>query len=138
MRNYTELSRLETFDERFNYLKLQGAVGQETFGYARYLNQLLYKSPHWFRTRREVIIRDDGLDLGVDGYFIGRGQKIVCHHMNPITEEQIINRDPMVFDPEYIICTTIDTHNAIHYGDISYLDSKKLVLRAPNDTCPWR
>lgn len=136
MRTYSELSKLRTFKERFEYLQLSGIVGAETFGYDRYLNQVLYTSREWKRVRDKVIIRDSGCDLGVEGYEIFT--RPLIHHMNPITIEQIENRDPVIFDPEYLITTTHDTHNAIHYGDDSILRSKVLSERSPNDTIPWR
>lgn len=135
MRNYTELSRYLTFEERFNYLRLDGRVGSQTFGFDRYLNQQLYHSAEWRRARDEVIIRDLGCDLGDPNRPIG-GQ-IIIHHMNPITPSQIEHSDPNIFDPEYLITTSLKTHNAIHYGDEGLL-SKAPIERRPNDTCPWR
>lgn len=135
MNNYTEFSKLETFEERFDYLKLEGSVGAETFGYDRYLNQALYNSREWRKIRNEVIIRDLGCDLGVEGYPITK--KPIIHHMNPITREQIENRDPIVFDPEYLITVTHETHNAIHYGDSKEI-SKNPIERTKGDTCPWK
>lgn len=135
IKTYSELSQLKTFLERFNYLKIGGSIGIETFGFDRYLNQALYRSLQWKQIRNEVIIRDGACDLGVPGREIpGR---IIIHHMNPITEEDILNRNPIIFDPEFLICTTIDTHNAIHYGDEDILLSEP-IERKPNDTCPWR
>lgn len=133
-RTYSELKMLQTFDERFNYLKLLGKVGQETFGFDRYLNQNLYCSPEWKRVRRQVIIRDDGYDLGVDGYdLVG---KIIVHHMNPITIEDIESGNPDIFDPEYLISVSEETHNAIHYGDRSLLP-KQVIMRYAGDTKLW-
>lgn len=132
---YTELSKLQTFKERFLYLQLEGTVGRDTFGFDRYLNQILYKSSRWKEARRKVIIRDNGCDLGVEGYDIyGR---IIVHHMNPLTLDDIINDRDWIYDSEYLICTTHSTHNAIHYGDESLLIDKT-VERTPGDTCPWR
>lgn len=136
IRRYSELRRLKTFEERFNYLKLGGEVGSTTFGFDRYLNQAFYTSPEWKRVRREVIIRDNGCDLGVDGYDIPR--RILIHHMNPISEDDIIHRNVDILDPEYLICVSHDTHNAIHYGDENLIKDKQLVERSPNDTCPWK
>lgn len=135
IRTYTELSRLLTFEERFNYLKLTGAVGQDTFGHDRYLNQILYRSPLWKETRRKVILRDNGCDLGLEGYEIaGRG---IIHHMNPITVEDVLEHRSEVFDPEFLILCSHDTHNAIHYGELQ--DRQKLpIQRTKNDTCPWK
>lgn len=135
IRTYSELKRLPTFSERFNYLNLQGTVGATTFGFDRHINQLLYKSDAWKWARDEVIIRDLGCDLGIEGYEIhGR---IVVHHMNPITVEDVLNNDIKVFDPEFLIATTHNTHMAIHYGDESLLP-KPLVKRRKNDTIPWK
>ena len=134
-RNYTELSKLQTFEERFNYLKLDGIVGKETFGYDRYLNQILYQCPEWKSVRNKVIIRDNGCDLGIIGHEIQN--RIIIHHMNPITVEDIKSRNPIVFDPEYLISTVHRTHNAIHYGD-EKKKKKNPVERKPNDTCPWK
>ena len=136
IRRYSELAKLKTFEERFEYLNLKGQVGKETFGYDRYLNQMLYKLPEWRSARDKTIIRDNGCDLGVEDREI-HGRAIV-HHMNPITVEGILNRDPRVFDPEYLITTVHDTHNAIHYGDKRLLTSSSPVERTQNDTCPWK
>lgn len=135
IRTYTELSNLDTFEERFEYLKLNGQVGSDTFGFDRYLNQALYKSPEWNRVRKQVILRDNGCDLGIDGYDIGG--KIIIHHMNPINAKDIEDRNSEIFNPEYLICVSHKTHNAIHYGDEKQL-SKQIIERAPGDTCPWR
>lgn len=134
-RTYTELSKLKTIEERFEYLKIDGKIGEDTFGFDRYLNQMFYKLPEWKKTRRDVIIRDGGCDLGVEGYDIAGS--ITVHHMNPVTKEQILNRDPILFDPEYLISTTNLTHKAIHYGDSNLLP-KVNTERRKNDTCPWR
>ena len=134
-RTYKELSRLKTLDERFEYLKLVGQVGVDTFGFDRYLNQTFYRSDIWQKVRNEVIIRDNGCELGVSGYEIqGR---ILIHHMNAITEEDIIERNPDIFDPEYLICCSHRTHNAIHFGDKDLLP-KDYIERRRGDTCPWK
>lgn len=134
-RTYKELSRLKTLDERFEYLKLVGQVGVDTFGFDRYLNQTFYRSDIWQKVRNEVIIRDNGCELGVSGYEIqGR---ILIHHMNAITEEDIIKRNPDIFDPEYLICCSHRTHNAIHFGDKNLLP-KDYIERRRGDTCPWK
>lgn len=134
IRTYTDLRRLKTFEKRFKYLELRGNVGESTFGYDRYLNQILYKSRRWLRTRDDIIIRDDGCDLGLEDYEIyGR---IIVHHMNPITIEDIELERDIVFDPEFLICTSPNTHNAVHYGDETLLP-KLPVERRRNDTCPW-
>ena len=132
---YSELITLPTFEERFNYLKLNGTVGKDTFGYDRYLNQILYKSQKWLSTRDIVIIRDNGCDLACEGYEI-RG-RILIHHINPITVEDILNENPIIFDPENLITTIHNTHNAIHYGDESLI-IKGPIERTKNDTIPWR
>lgn len=132
---YTELSRLTTFEERYSYLRLDGVVGKETFGFERYLNQVFYRSKEWKAVRDLVIIRDCGCDLGVPGYEI-HGH-ILVHHLNPISVEDIERRTLTLLNPEYLICTTHNTHNAIHYGDADLL-IKGPVQRTKNDTCPWR
>lgn len=135
IRTYSELIQLPTFIQRYRYLKLDGRVGDETFGYDRYLNQVLYRSPEWKRFRRDIIIRDSGCDLGCDGYeIIG---KVLIHHIDPITVRDIELRDSKIFDPENVISVTLNTHNAIHYGDESLLITEPLI-RSPNDTCPWK
>lgn len=134
-RTYSELTTFDTFEERFEYLKLEGRVGRETFGYDRYLNQLLYKDKEWLRTRRDIIIRDNGCDLGIPGRQIHG--KVLVHHIDPITVEDILNRHPKVFDPDNLVCTSLLTHNAIHYSDESILPLDP-VERRPNDTCPWK
>jgi len=135
IRTYSELIQLPTFEERFEYLRLDGRVGQATFGYDRYLNQILYNSPEWKRFRRDIIIRDNGCDLACEGYEI-RG-RIIIHHINTISIEDIVNRNPMVFDPENVITTTHNTHNAIHYGDKELLVTVP-IERSANDTCLWK
>lgn len=136
IRTYSEVIRLPTFLDRFRYLQLGGQVGVETFGYDRYLNQILYRTAEWKRFRNEIIIRDNGCDLACEGYEIV-GQRILVHHINPITVEDVLKRDPKVFDPENVITTVLNTHNAIHYGDESLL-LREPIERKPNDTCPWR
>lgn len=136
MKTYSELIKLESFEDRFNYLSLDGKVGADTFGFDRYLNQALYKSPEWKKARQAVILRDNGCDLGVDGYDIERG-RVIIHHMNPISKEQVLNRDSIIFDPEFLITTTHRTHNAIHYGDEDQI-CKGFVERTKNDTIPWK
>lgn len=135
IKTYSELIEIPTFLERYRYLRIGGAVGKETFGYDRYLNQILYKSDKWKRFRREIIVRDNGNDLACEGFQIFG--KILIHHINPITVEDVLHRDPRIFDPENVISTTLNTHNAIHYGDESLLMIAP-VERSKNDTCPWR
>ena len=135
IRTYSELITIPTFEERFEYLKLNGSVGLETFGHDRYLNQILYNSPEWRRFRPEIIVRDNGCDLACEGYEIFG--KILIHHINPITAKDILNRNPKVFDPENVITTVHNTHNAIHYGDENLLITAP-IERSRNDTCPWR
>lgn len=137
MKTFTELSKLKTFEERFSYLKLHGKVGEETFGLDRYLNQVLYRSEEWKRTRRLVIIRDEGRDLGIPGREIEGNGNLYIHHINPITLRDIQNRDPKLFDPENLITVSKSTHNAIHYGDKNLL-LMEVKERRPNDTCPWK
>lgn len=135
LRKYSELKRLKTFEERYEYLRIGGLVGEATFGFERFLNQQLYTSQRWRLLRNEIIIRDNGCDLGIEGRDIF--DKIIIHHMNPLTREQMQNPDDSMFDPEYLICVSHNTHNAIHYGDASLL-RKEYVPRRPNDTCPWK
>lgn len=135
IRTYSELSQLKTFIERYEYLRLNGRVGEETFGFDRYLNQIFYKSEEWKSVRDFVIIRDNGCDLGVEGYDIHG--KILIHHMNPILPEDILKRSDYLLNPDYLITTILSTHNAIHYGDDSLLITLP-VGRSKNDTCPWR
>ena len=136
IRTYSELIKLPTFEERFKYLQLNGVVGKDTFGFDRYINQKFYRSPEWKRIRNEVIIRDNGCDLGVEGYEI-YGQTIIIHHMNPITIKDIADASEYLLNPEYLITTVHNTHNAIHYGDESLLCLGP-IERTPNDTCPWK
>lgn len=135
IRTYSELSKLQTFEERFQYLKLEGSVGKSTFGFDRYLNQVFYKSKMWKRIRDEVIFRDHGCDLGIDGHEIYGS--VVIHHMNPITAKDIETESDLLINPEYLITTIHNTHNAIHYGDENQLIIGP-IERTKNDTCPWR
>lgn len=134
IRSYSKLMRLHTFEERFNYLALRGTVGRSTFGFDRYINQQFYTSREWRHVRHEVIARDNGCDLGIDGYEIH--SRLIIHHMTPMTVDSIHDRDEHILDPEYLISTTHHTHNAIHYGDASLL-SRPIVARAPGDTRLW-
>lgn len=137
IRTYSGLIALPTFEERYRYLKLNGRVGEDTFGFDRYLNQQFYKSKDlWRPIRDKIIIRDNGCDLGMIDREI-RGQRILIHHMNPITREDILNQSEYLLDPEYLICVTKNTHDAIHYGDENLL-VKDPVERSRNDTCPWK
>lgn len=147
IKTYSELCKFSTFNERFNYLRLNGKVGDSTFGSARYLNQKFYREDaEWLEVRDLVIIRDNGCDLGIIGHEItgyrdpktGRYIKptILIHHLNPLTKEDILQRTQFLLDPEYLICVTLNTHNAIHYGDESLLIDDP-IIRRPNDTCPW-
>ena len=132
---YSELILLPTFQARYQYLRLNGEVGKETFGFDRYMNQFFYRSPEWRRVRDFVISRDEGCDLGIPGREIfGR---VIIHHMNPIRSEDIRNRSELLLNPEYLITTIHDTHLAIHYGD-EHLLLQEPVERRPNDTCPWK
>lgn len=135
IKTYSELISLPTFKERFEYLKIGGSIGEETFGYDRYLNQILYRSDEWRKFRRDIIIRDDGKDLACEDYEVGL--RAIVHHINPITVEDVLNRDPKIFDPENVITTSLNTHNAIHYGDESLLILEP-IERSMNDTCPWK
>lgn len=135
IRTYSELSILTSFKDRFRYLKLDGVVGEATFGFDRYLNQLFYRSQQWRKIRDEVIVRDCGCDLGIEGYEIYKYAMI--HHMNPITAKDIQDESEYLLNPEYLITTTQRTHNAIHYGDEDLLLTMP-VERTKNDTCPWR
>lgn len=135
IRTYSELITLPTFEDRYHYLQLNGAVGKDTFGFDRYINQQFYRSKEWQRIRDEVIIRDNACDLGMEGYEIhGR---IYVHHMNPIMVRDIQSNSDYLMNPEFLICTTHRTHNAIHYGDENLL-ARAPIERTKNDTCPWR
>lgn len=135
MKTYSELIRIPTFEKRYHYLRLFGSVGEETFGFKRWLNQEFYHSDKWQRFRDRIIIRDGGCDLAVDGFEIYGS--IIIHHLNPITYDDILNQNPCIFDPNNVVCTKLSTHNAIHYGDETLLP-KPPVERTINDTCPWR
>lgn len=135
IKTYSELITIPTFKERFEYLRLKGSVGKDTFGYDRYLNQVLYRSPEWKRLRNQIIIRDDGCDLACDGYDVYG--KVLIHHLNPITVEDVLARSRKVFDPDNLVCVSHNTHNAIHYGDVDLLVTGP-ITRTKNDTCPWR
>ena len=135
IKTYSELIHLATFEERFQYLKLSGTVGKETFGFDRYLNQNFYRSAAWKRVRDQVIMRDNGCDLGIDDRIIYG--KILIHHMNPINDRDILDLTDILLNPEYLICVSHITHNAIHYSDESLLPSEPIV-RFKNDTCPWK
>lgn len=135
IRTYSELITMSDFAERYRYLRLFGSIGKDTFGFERYLNQSFYKSQEWRDIKNHVIVRDNGCDLGVEGFDIyGR---IYIHHMNPITTDDIVEQTEFLLDPEYLICTSFNTHQAIHYGD----ETNLAILpqeRAPYDTCPWK
>lgn len=135
IKTYSELITLPTFEERFEYLKIGGKVGVDTFGFDRYLNQIFYRSDEWKAIRDEIIIRDNGCDLGIEGREIY--SRIIVHHMNPITKDDILNRSDFLLNPEFLICTIKLTHDAIHYGDSSILLTEP-VIRTKNDTCPWK
>ena len=135
IKSYSELITLPTFEERYNYLRLNGIIGEDTFGFDRYLNQVFYRSSKWKRIRDQVIVRDNGCDLGIEDRTIYG--KIIIHHMNPITIQDIERESAFLLNPEYLICTTLNTHNAIHYGDEGLLMLGP-IERTKNDTCPWR
>ena len=135
IRTYSELITLPTFKERYEYLKLSGRVGEETFGFDRYLNQAFYKSEEWRAVRDYVIVRDNGCDLGMEGHEIFG--KILIHHMNPISKRDILDRSDLLLNPEYLICTIKNTHDAIHFGDENLLIVAP-IERRKNDTCPWK
>lgn len=136
IKSYSELSQLETFEERFEYLRLDGIVGKDTFGFDRIFNQKFYRSEEWKQVRDFVIVRDNGCDLGIEGHKIF-GNRIIIHHMNPISIDDIRHSTRNLLDPEYLITTIHRTHNAIHYGDEDQL-IKAPIERVRNDTCPWR
>ena len=135
MKTYTELVSIPTFEERFRYLELEGLVGRETFGFDRYLNQKFYRSPEWKRVRQEVIVRDNGCDLGIEDRPIFG--KIIIHHINPISIDDLTQKESWVLNPEFLISTCKKTHDAIHYSDESILFVEP-IERKPNDTCLWR
>lgn len=134
IRTYSELRRIIAFEDRFEYLKLGGVVGDSTFGFDRYVSQMLYRSRRWKKIRNEIIIRDDGMDIGVFGYPIG--DRIIVHHMNPLSFEDIENESEDIFNSEFLISVSSATHNAIHFGDKSLL-TKKPIERSAGDTCLW-
>jgi len=134
---YSELIKIPTFEERFEYLKLDGAVGDFTFNGKRQLNQVLYRSPEWKSFRREIAIRDDGCDLAHPDHRVYGNTRLIIHHINPLTIEDILERRPCVFDKENVILTTHNTHEAIHYSNADILFTEP-IERKPNDTCPWR
>ena len=137
MKSYTELSKLDTFEERLNYLSTHQNVGAPTFDSHRYLNQRFYQSSQWKSVRDKVIIRDNGCDMGLQDYPING--RVYIHHINPITEDELIRRDEdKLLNPENLICVSFATHNAIHYGDKSYAEAQNVTERKPNDTIPWR
>ena len=133
-KTYIDLCKLNTFEDRFNYLKLDGNVGIETFGYKRYLNQVFYKSNEWKTIRNQIIARDDGCDLGIPGRYIYG--KVLIHHLNPITYSDIVNRSDKLFDPNNLICVSKQTHDAIHFGNENILTLDP-ITRTKNDMCPW-
>ena len=135
IRRYTDLIQYDSFVERYRYLKLNGQVGIDTFGLDRYLNQTLYRSYKWRKVRNQIIMRDNGCDLGMDGFDIFG--KIIVHHMNPLTLEQIEDDSDDIYNPEFLICVSHMTHNAIHYGDENLLPQLP-IERIPNDTCLWK
>lgn len=137
IRTYSELSKIPKFEDRFNYLKLDGLIGTQTFGYDRYINQRFYRSAEWKRVRDIVIIRDNGCDLGIEDRPIFEKRGIFIHHMNPIMLDDIEHGTDFLLNPEYLICVSQQTHNAIHYGSEDLL-VKAPIERRPNDTCPWR
>lgn len=136
IRTYSELMTLTTFEERFKYLQLNNGVGQESFGFDRYLNQNFYRSKEWKSIRNQIIVRDNGCDLGLDDCPIFG--KVIIHHMNPIRVEDIIDVTDYLCNPEYLICVSHNTHNAIHYGNEEIIRANKFVERTANDTCLWR
>lgn len=133
--SYSELITLPTFEERYRYLRKSGIVGEETFGSHRYLNQTLYRSPEWRRVRNKVIVRDNGCDLGMEGYEIR--DRVYIHHINPISPQDILDRSPVIFDMDNLICVSFNTHQAIHYGDESLLPIISFTERMPGDTKLW-
>lgn len=135
-KSYSEMITMSEFDDRFKYAKLDGQVGMDTFGFDRYLNQQFYRSKEWKRLRDQIIIRDNGCDLGVPGHEISG--KIYIHHLNPLSLEDITESTEKLFDPDNLVCVSAETHNAIHYGDESILEKNKIVERSPGDTCPWK
>lgn len=137
IRTYSELITIPDFQNRFLYLKLNSKVGFDTFGWDRVFNQMFYLSKEWRDIRNYVIARDNGCDMACQDYPIF-GEKIFIHHMNPISMEDLEKSNPMLLDPEFLITMSFPTHNAIHYGNVEYLQQKQLIIRTPNDTCPWK
>lgn len=135
LRCYSELAQFTSLEERYQYLRLGGIVGSSSWGFDRYLNQALYTCNEWRSLRDKIIVRDQANDLGVDGYPIGG--KVIVHHMNALVLEDVEDRDPNIFNPEYLICVSLRTHNAIHFGDDTQLP-RLPIERRPGDTCPWR
>lgn len=135
IRTYSELMMFSSFEDRYQYLRLNGSIGEITFGFDRYINQKFYRSAEWKQIRNYVIVRDNGCDLGVEGYEIH--EKILIHHMNPIALSDIQNASDYLLNPNYLISVTLATHNAIHYGDETLL-IRAPTERLPNDTCPWK
>lgn len=136
VRTYSELIKIPTFEERFEYLKLNGKIGDDTFGFDRYLNQVFYRSGEWKRLRNQVLIRDNGCDLAIEDRPIF--EKIYVHHMNPVLPNDVLEHSSYLVDPEYLICVSQTTHNALHYGDANLLPKSQIVERSPFDTAPWR
>lgn len=136
IRTYSELITFPTFEERFEYLKLNGSVGSATFGFDRAINQAFYRSSEWKSIRNKIIVRDNGCDLGIEDRMIG--YKIIIHHMNPIRINDITDATEYLTNPEFLICVSDTTHNAIHYGNADLLIPSTITERKPNDTCPWR
>lgn len=134
---YSELVKLQTAKERYQYLRLAGSVGKATFGYDRYLNQAFYTSPEWRKFRNDMILRDNGCDMALPDREIPKGAKLILHHINPLTLEDVQEMGPALFDPENVVCVSDKTHNAIHYGDETLMTFEP-VVRRPNDTCPWK
>lgn len=134
LRTYEELNSIERYEDRYEYLKLNGTVGEITFGYDRWLNQVLYHLPEWQAARIKVISRDEGNDMGHPDHPIAG--RVIIHHMNPVTRVQIIDKDPILMDPQYLICVSDSTHRAIHYGDENQID-KPFTERKPGDTKLW-
>lgn len=147
MKRYSELIQYSSFDDRFNYLKLSGRIGEDTFGFDRYLNQDFYQSSEWRRFRDKIIIRDEGCEMGlrdfpITDWIIRNGiiirPKIIVHHINPLSKDDILAHSDLLFDPENVICVSDLTHKAIHYGDLELAKPKEFRERTPFDTCPWR
>lgn len=137
IRTYTELMQIPTFLERYRYLKLGGKVGEETFGWERYLNQKFYRSDEWRNFRRQIILRDHGCDLADPDHEFAEGERVIIHHMNPINTKDIVYQTEYLMNPEYVISVRDRTHKAIHYGDDSLIMEYEPIVRRPGDTCPW-